>query len=66
MEIRTSNNSYLGSESHDINDVMDAIVCALILEGHHVKTIREALIDKAEAMVTEFNIKEGGKDGGEL
>jgi len=58
MEIRTTNNSYIGSESHDINDTMDAIVCALILEGHHVNTIREALINKAEAMVNEFNLKE--------
>ena len=59
MEIRTSNNSYIGvGDDHDINDAMDAIVCALILEGHHVNTIREALINKAEAMVNEFNLKE--------
>ena len=62
MEIRTSNNSYLGSESHDINDAMDAIVCALILDGHNVNTIREALLGKAEEMVTEFNLKEGGSN----
>lgn len=44
MEIRTTNNSYIGiSEEHDINDTMDAIVCALILEGHHVNTIRRAM-----------------------
>jgi hypothetical protein len=63
MEIRTSNNSYIGSESHDINDAMDAIVCALILEGHHVKTIRDALINKAEVMIEEFSFNEGGEDG---
>lgn len=57
MEIRTSNSSYLGtSEDHDINDTMDAIVCALILEGYSVNSIRKALIDKAEVMITEFNI----------
>ena len=58
MEIRTSNNSYISSESHDINDAMDAIVCALILEGFHVKTIRESLINKAEVMIEEFSINE--------
>ena len=58
MEIRTSNNSYIGSESHDINDAMDAIVCALILEGHHINTIRDALINKAEVMIEEFSINE--------
>ena len=62
MEIRTTNNSYVGSESHDINDEMDAIVCAMILEGWNVQTIREALLGKAEAMVTEFNLKEGGSN----
>ena len=62
MEIRTSNNSYIGSESHDINDAMDAIVCALILEGHHINTIRDALINKAEVMIEEFSFDEGGKD----
>jgi hypothetical protein len=58
MEIRTSNNSYIGSESHDINDAMDAIVCALILEGYHINTIRDALINKAEVMIEEFSINE--------
>ena len=62
MEIRTSNNSYIGSESQDINDAMDAIVCALILEGHHINTIRDALINKAEVMIEEFSFDEGGKD----
>ena len=60
MEIRTSNNSYIGSKSHDINDAMDAIVCALILEGHHINTIRDALINKAEVMIEEFSFDEGG------
>ena len=58
MEIKTSNNSYIGvGESNDINDTMDAIVCALILEGHHVSTIRAALLGKAEAMIQEFDLK---------
>lgn len=58
MEIRTSNNSYVGfGESNDINDTMDAIVCALILEGYHVSTIRKALLGKAEAMIQEFDLK---------
>lgn len=60
MEIRTSNNSYLGSDSRDINEIMDTIVCALILEGYHVSTIRDALLGKAEAMAQEFNIEKGG------
>ncbi len=59
MEIRTTNNSYIGtSEDGNINDAMDAIVCALILEGYHVNTIRDALLGKAETMVEEFNLKE--------
>jgi len=59
MEIRTTNDSYVGVvPGTDINDTMDAIVCAMILEGWNVQTIREALLGKAEAMVTEFNLKE--------
>jgi len=63
MEIRTTNDSYVGVvPGTDINDTMDAIVCALILEGWHVQPIHDALIGKAEAMVEEFNLKEGGKE----
>lgn len=62
MEIVTSNNSRLMADSDDANDVMDMVVNALIVEGYHPDTIHEALIEKAEAMVTEFNIKEGDKD----
>ena len=60
MEIRTSKNSYLttDSDNSDINDTIDIMVCALILEGWHVETIHDALIGKAEAMVQEFNLKE--------
>ena len=59
MEIRTINNSYIGTNKDgNINDAMDAIVCALLLEGYHVNTIRNAMMNKAEAMVEEFNLKE--------
>ena len=58
MEIRTTNNSYIGTnEDGNINEAMDVIVCALILEGYHVNTIHDALLGKAEAMVKEFNLK---------
>ena len=59
MEIRTTNSSYIGTDREvGINIAMDAIVCALILEGYHVKTIRDALLGKAESMMEEFNLKE--------
>ena len=43
-------------ENSNINDTLDAIVCALILEGWHVETIRKALLGKAESMYNEFNL----------
>lgn len=59
MEIRTIHRSYLcAEEDSNINEAMDVIVCALILEGYHVKTIHEALLGKAESMIQEFNLKE--------
>ncbi|MCR5578613.1 MAG: hypothetical protein K6F74_05305 [Prevotella sp.] len=61
MEIRTANKWNLSTdEDCNINETMDAIVCALILEGYHVDIIRGALLGKAEEMVQEFNIEEGG------
>jgi hypothetical protein len=61
MEIRESNKFYVGiNENCNIHETMDAIVCALILEGYHVDTIRGALLGKAEEMVQEFNIEKGG------
>ena len=61
MEIRTANKWNLSTdEDCNINEEIDGIVCALILEGHHAKTIREALLCKAEAMLQEYHIKEGG------
>ena len=57
MEIITNKNSHLSiDENSNINDTLDAIVCALILEGWHVETIRKALLGKAESMYNEFNL----------
>ena len=58
MEIRTNKNSFLSvDEDGDINEALDVIVCAMILEGWNVNTIHDALIGKAESMEKEFVLR---------
>ena len=60
MEIKISNKKYsvaIDDESN-INEMMDGIVAALILEGFAVETIYEGLIGKAESMEQEYGFKE--------
>ena len=60
MEIKISNKKYsvaIDDESN-INEMMDGIVAALILEGFAVKTIYKGLIGKVESMEQEYGFKE--------
>lgn len=60
MEIKISNKKYsvaIDDESN-INEMMDGIVAALILEGFTVGTIYEGLIGKAESMEIEYGLKD--------
>ena len=59
MEIKISNKKYsvaIDDESN-INEMMDGIVAALILEGFAVETINEGMIGKAESMEQEYGLK---------
>ena len=59
MEIKISNKKYsvtIDDESN-INEMMDGIVAALILEEFAVGTIYEGLIGKAESMEQKYGLK---------
>ena len=57
MEIKTSNNKYtLTIDAANINDTLDGIVSALLLEGYPANVIHDGLIGKVDSMESEFNI----------
>ena len=57
MEIKTSNNKYtLTIDTTNINDTLDGIVSALLLEGYPANVIHDGLIGKVDSMESEFNI----------
>ena len=59
MEIKTSNNKYtLTIDTTNINDTLDGIVSALLLEGYPANVIHDGLIGKVDSMESEFNVGE--------
>ena len=57
MEIKISNNKYtINIEATNINDTLDGIVSALLLEGYPANVIHDGLIGKIDSMESEFSI----------
>ena len=57
MEIKTTDGKYtINIDATNINDTLDGIMSALLLEGYPVNVIHEGLIGKVDSMESEFNI----------
>ena len=57
MEIKTTNNKYtINIDVANINDTLDGIVSALLLEGYPANVIHDGLIGKVDSMESEFNV----------
>ena len=57
MEIKTTDGKYIiNIDATTINDTLDGIVSALLLEGYPANVIHDGLIGKVDSMESEFSI----------